>query len=56
MWCGGLCVVMRLTAVPVAAWLLAQPPSQTGLAKPSMSYNMGRSGSLGMTKARLITV
>jgi len=41
MWCGGLCGVMRLTAVPVTAWLLAQPPSQTGLTEPSMSYNTG---------------
>jgi hypothetical protein len=32
---------MKLTAVPVAAWLLAEPPGQTGVTRPSMSYNTG---------------
>lgn len=51
MWCGVLCVMMRLTAVPVAAWPLAEPPSQTGFAKPSMPYNTGEERLYGHEKA-----
>lgn len=43
--------MMRLRAVPIAAWLLAQPPSQTGLTKPSKSYSMGEERLLGGDKA-----
>lgn len=43
--------MMKLTAVPMAAWLLAEPPSQTGLTKPSMSYNTGEERLFGHDKA-----
>jgi hypothetical protein len=43
--------MMRLTAVPVAAWPLAEPPSQTGFAKPSMPYNTGEERLYGHEKA-----
>jgi hypothetical protein len=37
---------------PVAARLLAQPPSQTGLTKPSISYNTGEERLFGHDKAK----
>jgi hypothetical protein len=41
---------MKLTAVQVAARLLAEPPSQTGLTRSSMSYNTGEERLFGHDK------